>query len=168
MIALVVLAPLLAACQPTPAPTRHDSASPPQASSTPATGALGVDLATLPRAELLVNGQPTGECVVVTRTARERGQGLSQIAAIPGGCVGAYFDVRPSSPTEFGMFAVEFPLDLVAVDREGRIVQITEMQPCMRDCAVYTVPAGSGGAYELLPETAARLDDEDALGHRML
>jgi uncharacterized protein len=79
-------------------------------------------------AKLLANGSPTGICVAVARTRRERNIGLSFRLSLPSREGMAFIYSPPSQPL-FYMKETAIPLVVVWVAPDGRVLGNTPMAP---------------------------------------
>lgn len=97
---------------------------------------------------------PGGLVVHVARRFRERSDGLARLDALPAGHALHILKCR-----SVHTFAMRFPLDLVWLDRDGRVVRVDEdvaprrMRTCLKARTVVECNAGEGFAFAaaLLP-----------------
>jgi len=121
----------------------------------PAAAAAGAGAAR-PPARLVVDGESTLRVWLAT-TEQTRGLGVHRRPLRPG--VGMWFAWPGPTSSGFWMRGVSYPLLIVWVGGDRRVIGLRRMAPCSRtapDCPVYAPPRSFRFAIELLPADLKR------------
>jgi len=110
----------------------------------------------LPKREMRIAGEPFTVELAVAPADRRRG--LMHRAGLPAGH-GMLFVYAEEGSRAFWMKNVDFPIDILFLDREGALVDLThQAAPCHRDpCPLYRSQLPARYVLELPAGTAERL-----------
>lgn len=116
----------------------------------------------LPTATVTLAGERTEATVTVevAESPADRARGLAGRPSLGEGC-GMLFRYAEPVRNPFWMRDVAFPLDIAFADGDGRIVEVTTLQPCGVDDCPRHVPAAP---YRFALEVGAGTLDELGIG----